>query len=268
MFCVKKKILVALGVVFGIICCYFLLGIFGNPVSKHLVTTNAKEYIQAKWPDENYSIESVQYDFKTSNYYVSVKAPDSVDNGFTLYGGLNGEITFDTYDTAVVKKWNTANRINEEYGKSVEKAFNNGKFKYSSDIAFGEIEFADSDYADEVPEYAIYTDSLVLDADYDPYDMGKKAGCLTIYVYDNNVSAEKLAEILLDIKEYMDEEKVGFRGINCILQPPKNEDGIQDSENRVEVMRFLYEDIYADGLVDRVKVANEKAQEYYENMTK
>ena len=66
----KKKILVALGVVFGIICCYFLLGIFGNPVSKHMVTTNAKEYIQSKWPDENYDIESVQYDFKTSNYYV------------------------------------------------------------------------------------------------------------------------------------------------------------------------------------------------------
>ena len=61
-----KKILVALGVVFGIICCYFLLGIFGNPVSKHMVTTNAKEYIQLKWPDENYSIESVKYDFKTS----------------------------------------------------------------------------------------------------------------------------------------------------------------------------------------------------------
>ena len=260
-----KKIAIALGAIFLLVVLFFCFAFFGNPVSEMLVTKSAEKYIQENYPDENYGIDHVAYDFKTSDYYVEVVSPDGVDRHFTLYGGLDGKITFDTYKSAVADKWNTAGRINDEYRNSVDKAFESKKLPYITHISFGDIQFADNDYAQDesVPDYAIPTDLLTLDGEYDIYEMGKKAGCLTVYVYDDTVSAEKLSEILLAVKELMDKENVGFKAINCVLEFPKPEDDGPWKEGREEVMNFLYEDITSDGLAERVKASSEEASEYY-----
>ena len=260
-----KKIAIALGAVFLLIVLFFLFAFFGNPVSKMLVTKNAEEYIQENYPDENYGIDYVAYDFKTSDYYVEVVSPDGIDRHFTLYGGFDGKITFDTYESSVADKWNTAGRINDKYRKAVDTVFDGTKFSYNHHISFGDIQFIENDYSADksVPDYAISTETLTLDGEYDIYEMGKKAGCLTLYVYDEEVSAEKLSEILLAVKELMDKEKVGFKAINCVLEYPKPEDDGPWKEGRVEVMHFLYEGITSDGLAESVKTASEEASEYY-----
>ena len=102
-------VLVATG--FVVLLCMF----FGNPVSKLLVTQNAKEYLEENYQGTDFEIETVNYDFKTSNYYVNIVSPSSLDSSFTLYAGLNGKIGYDTYENAVVEKWNTATRINNQY---------------------------------------------------------------------------------------------------------------------------------------------------------
>ena len=260
-----KKIAIVLGAVLLVVVLFFCFAFFGNPVSKMLVTKNAEKYIQENFADENYAIESVAYNFKTSDYYVEVVSPDGIDRHFTLYGGLDGKITFDTYKSTVADKWNTAGRINNEYRKKVDEVFDGDKFLYNHHISFGDIQFSSADYAEDesVPDYAIPTETLTLDGEYDIYEMGKKAGCLTLYVYDDTVSAEKLSEILLAVKELMDKEKVGFKAINCVLEYPKPEDDSPWKEGRAEVMHFLYEDIHSDGISERVNVANEEASEYY-----
>ena len=165
-----------------------------------------------------------------------------------------------------MEKWNTANRINDEYWYAVKDIVESERFPYYQNIAFGNIEFTDSDtpVGSDIPEYAIATSSLELDAEYDIYEMGKKAGHLTIYIYDNEVTIERLSEILLGIRQLFDKENISFYIIDCVLEYPRPEDDGPWKEGRVEVMNFLYEDIYEDGLKERVNESNEKAKAYYE----
>ncbi len=239
---------------------------FGNPISKFLVTKNTEIYLEEKAYREDYFIDEVNYDFKTGSYYVLIESEGSKDSSFTVYAGTNGKISYDTYESAVLHKWNTAGRINDEYRSAVDKVLQREDFPYEHNIAFGDIEFYESDRPTDgsVPDYAISTDSLKLDGVYDIDEMGRKAGHLVIYIYDNNVTAERLAEILLGIRKFMDKADVSFCAIDCVLEYPRPEDDGPWKEGRVEVMNFLYSDIYEKGLVKRVKEADEKAKEYYE----
>lgn len=264
------KFLKFVGVLVIVIFIVGLCMFFGNPVSKMLVTHSAEKYLKENFSDTDFEIGTVNYDFKTSNYYVCVVSPSSADSSFTLYAGLNGEIDYHSYEDAVVKKWNTANRINDDYREAVDVVLNNPDFPYDSDIGFGDIAFITEDvldYAfgtfDAPPEYAIKTESLELDMVYDINDFGSKAGHLTVYVYDENVSYEKISEVLLEIKNLMDEANVSFYIIDCVLEYPKPEDMSQWRNDRVEVMGLLYDDIYEDGLEERVKESDEKAKAYY-----
>jgi uncharacterized protein YqgQ len=115
-----------------------------------------------------------------------------------------------------------------------------------------------------VPEYALITEDLTLDAFYDVNELGAKHGMLTIYIEDNTVTVERLSKILLDIKTIFDNAGVKFYMIDCVLEYPKLEDG-KRREERVEVMNFLYSDIYEEGIVERVRTADEAAKAYYED---
>ena len=264
------KFLKFVGVLVVIFATFVLLAFYGNPVSQFLVTQNAKKYLQENYPNTDFKIETVNYDFKTSDYYVCVVSPSSADSSFTLYAGLNGKIGHDTYEDAVVKKWNTATRVNDEYWDAVKTVLETEEPVYNFHIAFGDIEFASSDaLADEsVPEYAIKTETLELDEVYDINEFGKKAGHITIYVYDEDVSYERLAEILLGIRNILDEADVSFYVIDCVIEYPRPEDDGDWKEGRVEVMTFLYDDIYEEGLTERVRISDEKAKAYYADLDK
>lgn len=239
---------------------------FGNPVSEFLVKRNAEKYIAENYKAYDYIVESVNYDFKTGNYYANISSPSSIDSSFTLYAGANGKIGFDTYESAVEGKWNTAGRINDEYRLKVEKALENEEFDYECNIGFGDIEFTQSDAPADasVPEYAISTSSLELDKNYDVNEFGKKAGHITVYIYNEDVSIEKLSEILLSFKKAADSENLDFYVIDCVLEYPNGDDEALWRDDRVEVMGFLYSEIYSGGLSKRVQQSNEKARAYYE----
>ena len=83
-----------------------------------------------------------------------------------------------------------------------------------------------------------------------------------MYLYDNIVSYERLAEIILDVKQIFDNAGVKFYSLDFVLEYPKLEDHSQ-KDDRVEVMNFLYSDIYEDGMVERVKASDEAAKAYY-----
>ena len=61
----------------------------------------------------------------------------------------------------------------------------------------------------------------------------------------------------------MDEANVAFYAIDCVLEYPKPEDDSEWKEGRVEVMTFLYDDIYEEELTERVRQSDEKAKAYY-----
>lgn len=266
----KKKILkivlisVAVAVV-GVLI-WLLLGFFGNPVSKYLAEKSAQEYLETNFSDTDYEIEDAFYDFKSSAYSVRVKSPSSEDSSFSIMAGLDGKVYHDTYESNVFERGNTANRIGNDYRKAVENIFNSKDFPYNADIAFGDIEFVSMSYIDEqgLPEYAIITNELELDKEYDIKDFGTRAGHLTVYIQNNTVNTEKLAEILLKIKDLFDKNGVTFYVIDCVLEYPKLEDDKPKSDFRVEVKDFLYTDIYETGMEHRISEADKEAKAYWQ----
>lgn len=266
----KKKILkiaiITVSVVIVGVIIWLLVAFFGNPVSKHLAEKSAQEYLEANFSDTDYVIDEAFYDFKGSHYYVRVNSPSSADSYFNIIAGLDGKVAFDTYESSVFEKGNTADRIRKQYREAVDKIFENPEFNYSSDISFGEIAFVSMAYIDahDTPEYALITNELELDKDYDIKELGAKAGLLTVYVQDDEVTADKLAEILLKIKDIADKCDVTFYAIDCVLEYPKPEDGEQRNDYRVEVKDFLYTEIYDGDLTRRVTEADKEAKAYWQ----
>lgn len=263
----KKKFLKITALVVAIILIIgvglFANSLVGNPVSKFLATKSANEHIEKNYGDKDFVVESVNYDFKTGDYHAKVTSPTSIDSHFTIQLGFTGKVFYDTYDD-ITTGWNTAYRLDEDYRNAVKSVTESQDFPYNCHICYGEMQFAMGDYPiyEAKPDYALKREELVVDKIYDIREMGAKAGRLTIYICDDEVTAERLAELLLGIKEKFDKSGVTFKAIDCILEPTD----IENDDSRVEVKDFLYSDIYEDGLVDRVREANQKAIEYNKEM--
>ena len=256
----KKRILKIAAFVFAIILiagvCVFANSLVGNPISKAIAKNTAEKHLEENYADKDFEIERVGFSFKDGYYYASVYSPSSVDSDFTILIDMWGKMRHDTYEDRVLSGGNTASRIDRDYREMVDKVLNSQAFPYNTHIEYGDFEFYPREHLKEhtVPEYALITEDLTLDAFYDVNELGAKHGMLTIYIEDNTVTIERLSEILLDVKRIFDDAGVKFYMIDCVLEYPKTEDGTE-REGRVEVQEFLYADIYEDGMFERVKGA-------------
>ncbi len=263
----KKKVLKILALVLAIILIIgiglFANALVGNPVSKYLATKNANEYLEKTYSDKDFVIEEVNYDFKTSSYYARVTSPTSIDSHFSLSFNFIGKLVLDSYDD-VTSGWNTAMRIEDDYRNAVKAITESKDFSEKYFIAYGEIPCVLSDYPidEEHPEYALQKNELVLDKVYDIKEVASEHGKLVLYAYDDEVTIERLAELLLEVKNKFDNSGVTFKAVDFVLEPPKAEGEPNMSDEQISIRNFYYSDIYEDGLVERVKKANQEAIEY------
>lgn len=255
-------LVVAVALIIGV--CWFANALVGNPISKALAQNTAEKYVKETYGNTDYELGDVTYSFKDGYYHASVSSPSSIDTHFTLMINGFGKLNYDNYDYYVTNGWNTASRIDTDYRKAVDTVFASRSFPYDAYISYGELVFTteDNKSATDIPDYALITDDLTPDAYYNANELGANAGKLTVYIYDDNVSAERLSEILLDIRECFDSAGVGFHAIDCVLEYTRDEGGFYE-DGRVEVMDFAYSDIYEEGLVERVEASNKAAQDYY-----
>ena len=264
----KKKILktvvviISIALVIGV--CVIANAFVGNPISKHIATNTAEKHLEEKYSDRDFEIEKVIYNLKDGNYHAFIKSPNSIDSHFTVLIDMQGNLKIDNYEYSVLTGWNTANRLGNEYREKVDEILDSQSFPYAVDIGFGDIEFIPTEYAKDpsVPDYAIIIEELKLDGEYDINELGSKAGKLTIYIDDETVSYERLAEVILDIKKIFDDANLKFYALDFVLEYPKNENGTK-KEGRVEVRDFLYADIYEEDMIERVKASDKAANEYY-----
>lgn len=265
----KKRILKIAAFVFAIALivgvCVFANGLVGNPISKAVATNTAEKHLEENFADKDFEIERVFYSFKDGYYHAFIYSPSSIDSDFTILVDMWGKLCYDTYEDRVLSGGNTADRISRDYRAVVDKVLDSQAFPYNEHIGYGDFDFYPRVHLEEysVPEYALITEDLTLDAFYDVNELGAKHGKLTIYIDDDTVSYERLSEILLDIRRIFDDSGVKFYVIDCVLEYQKNEDSSKKQEGRVEVRDFLYADIYEDGMVERVKASDEAAKAYY-----
>ena len=265
----KKRILKIAAFVFAIALivgvCIFANALVGNPISKAMATYTAEKHIEENYADKDFEIERVTFSFKDGYYHAFIYSPSSIDSDFTILVDMWGKLRYDTYEDRVLSGGNTADRISRDYRATVDKVLDSQAFPYNEHIGYGDFDFYPRVHLEEysVPEYALITEDLTLDAFYDVNELGAKHGKLTIYIDDDTVSYERLAEILLDIRKIFDDSGVKFYVIDCVLEYQKNEDSSKKQEGRVEVREFMYADIYEDGMVERVKASDEAAKAYY-----
>ena len=267
----KKKILKISALVLAILLiagvCLFADSLVGNPLSKALAKRTAEKHLEEVYGDKDYELERITYSFKDGYYHAYVTSESSADSSFTLLINGFGKLCYDYYEYNVTNGWNTANRLERDYRNAVDFILESSTFPYNVFLGYGELAFIPLEEKDNpyTPEYALITNELTLDAYYDVNELGAKAGRLSIYIADNTVSAGRMAEILLGIRDCFDSAGVGFYVIDCVLEYPRDENGFAE-DGQVEVMDFLYSDIYEEGLVERVEKANQAAIDYYAAM--
>ena len=116
---IKKGTKIAAGIV-GIGLIGFILFVtnafVGNPVSAHFANQAIHKYVEEKYGHLDLETEKVYYNFKDSAYVGRAVSPTSVDTHFAVYY-RNGEVYHDDYEGYVVKKYNTVDRMGEEYSQ-------------------------------------------------------------------------------------------------------------------------------------------------------
>ena len=242
----------------------------GNPVSHALASKAAKAYLSDRFSDTDYEMERITHSFKDGRYHAFMVSPTSIDGNFSVCFSMMGEYCYDTYDS-VQDGWNTAQRLNSEYRKLTDTILNDPALPYDNtqvySIMFGELEIYPKEFIDDpnvhdIPDYSLVQDDLELNKIYDIKELGAQAGHLILYVDNEVISVEETARIMLDFRSMFDEADIPFYAMDFVLRHPRTEDGQSDDEE-IRINDFLYQDIYEEGLTERIEIAIEETAAYY-----
>ena len=271
----KKKILkitalcLALVLIAGV--AFFANALAGNPVSKYLATKTAEKHIEEVYGDTDFVLERVTYNFKNGDYIAAISSPSSVDTSFTLQIGLDGTLYDDNYEWAVLSGNNTRARLVKEYSDMTDKVFSGSTFPYEVQWSYGSLEFDDGGYEIGYEPHAkpIVVGDLVVDGVYDVRELAKESGWVSLTIYSDDLSAQNMAKILLDVKELFDKAGVPFYSIDCEIREhiDENEEG-NSRYKSVQAEYFLYSDIYEEGMEQRVAENIAKTEAKYAELDK
>lgn len=240
-------------------------GFLGNPISKSMANKSAKKFILENYEELNLSIEKAEFSFKDGKYLVDVSSPSSMDTYFTVIVLPNGQVFGTTYEDQFLSKFNTWQRVNEEYRLMVDGILRDENFPYQSDINFGEIPIINDSDETFGPKYGVVLEDLEIDERFDLTVMASKIGHIVFYISDYEVTSKRASEILLDLKRIFDENQVPFYAIDFTLEEPNNE-GVNPLTNKTfSVGNFLYEDIHEENLEKRIEETAKELQKFYDS---
>lgn len=236
----------------------------GNPVSKSLAQKAAEKRIAEKYADTDFVLEEVNYSFKDGGYYAHVHSPSSVDSDFSMGFNHWGEFRWDSYEDRVVHKENTARRVEMEYRKLAEEVLSQLEAYDPEGIQYGTLEFSRREALEngDCLPYTMAYEDLELDRVYDVGAMGAQCGRLIFYIDTDDITPAHAAGLMLEIRRVCDQAGLGFRGLDLVLQEPLPEEGPRQGP-RINVENFPYEDIYEEGLEERIMKAHTQLEQKY-----
>ncbi len=235
-FGIKKKkyvILKVLSFIFATILIGFIViagnSLLGNPISSHIAKNIAEDYMEETYPNTDFYIDSVAYDFKMGNYNARVRSNSSVDTAFLVaIDVLGNKVSYDTYERYVLSGSTIHLRLRQEYEAICREILQGypiiNQFNFNIDNErMGE---------------------LVLDTEFDYTDISYKHGVVSAWL-DETYTTEEICDILLNIKDSLDDEDIGFDTISIYFTNT-------DDSTRHNLKDFSYDDITKDGLLERV----------------
>ena len=263
-----KKILKLIALILALVLIVGIAGfadsLVGNPISNHLAVKGTESYLSAQYSGTDYYIDRTVYNFKDGNYHSFILSPSSADTAFTVIADKFGRVLYDTFSSVTAKE-NTARRLEGEYRELTDTILNSPSFPYAGDIVFGTLSIypkqaMEDPHVTDIPSYAIVQDDLILDKEYDIRTLGAQAGRLVIYVEEDHISAERAAEIMLDIKRLMDQVEIPFRVMDFHLVQPLPAEGPR-SDVRIDVPEFPYAELYEEDLIYRIQAYDRESKQ-------
>ena len=259
-------IIVAVALLLGIL--FFANAFVGNPISKMLVSISSDKYIKEEYGELNLVIEDPTFNFKDGNYFIRIHSEDIEDLHFTLYYSMFGKLQIDLYENNITDGLNVLNRVSDDYRNQVEPVLDtleNDALFYGGEHFFASAWLKSKIQVNDLPELykdfdgGIDSTKLQLDKLYDIEKLGKQGGWIDVSVSfaDLDTSYERGAEALLQIKETLDSEGIGFYYIGF---------GVFNSEGNYayHIENFTYKDIYKEGLEDRIEKAYKSSTVSYD----
>ena len=228
---------------------YLLTGYLGTPAGYWEAWNAANELINTEYKDTDYQIKSIGYSPKGGEYVLEIESPTKSDEYFKLWIEPSGEIRINHYSRMVGEK--TTKRLSKEYKDYIEARGLWDEFNSNYQCKGGVLVYSSS-YKGKTyfrHEEALTEEELELNKAYDIKDFARVHGELSIEAEVEEPTFEKIAEILLQVKQLADEKDVPFYTINVNLYSVHN----HSTEPLVKVVHFRYEDIYETDLAARAE---------------
>ena len=237
---------------------YFADMFLGNPISGWQARQLTKAHLEKNYKNTDYEIERIGYDFKMGDYVAYITSPTNIDGDFVVRID-NGKVEFDNYDRVVSSFSNTKRRLNEEYYHLLDGVLvGNSLFPY--DVrSWAELLFEPLD-GTTLPEDALLLGNLELNKLYDVKALGKNQGYLHVTVRGESATYERAAEILLEMKALCEQVGTPFYAVHFTIFEPNA------TSSDFYFRYFLYEDIYEEGLTERLQKSREETKAYWEQV--
>ena len=241
---------------------FFMLAlnlIFGNPVSKALAKHNAEPILNFRFGPDVYRIASVNYsDYWIENheYYVLCEKPDSPDSVFTITFGMFGNYLHDNYAGAVLNKGNVLKRVDREYHEIVLAALDDPGDGITLDYCYGSV--FTGDFEADRPQFPhLSAEQVELDQVFDYREIGGTYGEVVVALEDTDLSADRIASLLMQLKAHLNRQGVEFHVISLSLTDRSSaaRRGEGNGYDIAAVWDFPCEQIYENGLIQRVTAA-------------
>lgn len=186
----------------------------GNPISKLLATRTANKYIEENYSNMELQREEAYYNFKDESYGVRYINPRSKDIHFSIETDYLGRLKVDGYERDVLSKWNTRIRLEDEYNSYVEKIIRDN-LNYDYNMVFAST-FVDGDKDDMLSDLEI---DMIFDLKDIPYPQD-----LSIYIYEDNRTWDRLAEVILQVDEVIEKEDLDIFTYTIMLEEARDEE--------------------------------------------
>ena len=224
--------------------------LLGYPLSAPFYKLKAQNYIKKNYGDMGYVMESFK-DCHHGQYFATAAKPDSPDSRFTVTYYADGCMN-DGYEYDVLRFNSVRQRLQREYEELADRVLRSPQFPYDNvhSLAHLSVEPFNNGYISSIP-----AEILELDGIYDIRELGSQAGYLRVSAYSDEITAEKAAEILLEIDRLMTKGGVTYFMIDLELAESAQ---ASEGDEYFSISDFLRSDIYEEGLAERVAEAGNK----------
>lgn len=220
-------------------------------IAKTVIDPKAEAYIAAQYPDNDFIVEGAYHAWYDNVYRVKVHSRSSPDTYFRLtYDSYTYELEQDSYESQVVRKWNTWDRIVKEYQELAEESLAEVRCLHNLTGDFISYSEKASLSSYSTPD-GLDESTLILDHDYDVAAMGADYGYLIITVLEDeeNVNIEGALEILTQIDKELTQDGVGYSFINLTLQCGE----YPFIKKELRIFHITPEDLHCDDPLERLE---------------